>query len=87
MHTRVPNIKQSLLENTDFHFGTLGVLNTEVYLFHERTVFRVFSAMSSADQWSTIELPVNKTVQACILEITNANLFYALPNEIAGKKV
>uniref|UniRef100_A0A8B9YNR3 Tudor domain-containing protein 1 n=1 Tax=Bos mutus grunniens TaxID=30521 RepID=A0A8B9YNR3_BOSMU len=40
-------------------------------------------AMSSADQWSTIELPVNKTVQACILEITNANLFYALPNEIA----
>ena len=48
MHTRVPNIKQSLLENTDFHFGTLGVLNTEVYLFHERTVFRVFSAISSA---------------------------------------
>ncbi|KAI4551049.1 hypothetical protein MJT46_020153, partial [Ovis ammon polii x Ovis aries] len=43
-------------------------------------------AISSADQWSTIELPVNKTVQACILEITNPNLFYALPNEIAGKK-
>uniref|UniRef100_A0A8C2PHN5 Tudor domain containing 1 n=1 Tax=Capra hircus TaxID=9925 RepID=A0A8C2PHN5_CAPHI len=40
-------------------------------------------AISSADQWSTIELPVNKTVQACILEITNPNLFYALPNEIA----
>ena len=56
------------------------------YLFHERTVFHVFSAISSANQWSTIELPVNKTVQACILEIANPNLFYALPNEMAGKK-
>ncbi|XP_055280271.1 tudor domain-containing protein 1 [Moschus berezovskii] len=40
-------------------------------------------AISSANQWSTIEFPVNKTVQACILEITNPNLFYALPNEMA----
>uniref|UniRef100_A0A8C6FRL4 Tudor domain-containing protein 1 n=1 Tax=Moschus moschiferus TaxID=68415 RepID=A0A8C6FRL4_MOSMO len=40
-------------------------------------------AISSANQWSTIEFPVNKTVQACILEVTNPNLFYALPNEMA----
>ncbi|XP_045294961.1 tudor domain-containing protein 1 isoform X2 [Leopardus geoffroyi] len=39
-------------------------------------------AMSSAEQWRTIELPVNKTVQATILEIINPHLFYALPNEM-----
>nr|KAF6425870.1 tudor domain containing 1 [Molossus molossus] len=39
-------------------------------------------AISSAQQWRTIELPVNKTVQASILEIINPNLFYALPNEM-----
>ncbi|XP_058910810.1 tudor domain-containing protein 1 isoform X3 [Kogia breviceps] len=39
-------------------------------------------ATSSAEQWRTIELPVNKTVQASILEIVNPNLFYALPNEM-----
>ncbi|XP_006920906.1 tudor domain-containing protein 1 [Pteropus alecto] len=39
-------------------------------------------AISSAVQWRTIELPVNKTVQASILEIINPNLFYALPNEM-----
>ncbi|XP_036079356.1 tudor domain-containing protein 1 isoform X1 [Rousettus aegyptiacus] len=39
-------------------------------------------ANSSAVQWRTIELPVNKTVQARILEIINPNLFYALPNEM-----
>ncbi|XP_054937754.1 tudor domain-containing protein 1 isoform X2 [Physeter macrocephalus] len=39
-------------------------------------------ATSSAEEWRTIELPVNKTVQASILEIVNPNLFYALPNEM-----
>ncbi|XP_061049067.1 tudor domain-containing protein 1 [Eubalaena glacialis] len=39
-------------------------------------------ATFSAEQWRTIELPVNKTVQANILEIINPNLFYALPNEM-----
>eukprot|EP00070_Physeter_catodon_P017920 XP_023977361.1 tudor domain-containing protein 1 [Physeter catodon] len=39
-------------------------------------------ATSSAEKWRTIELPVNKTVQASILEIVNPNLFYALPNEM-----
>ncbi|XP_057593462.1 tudor domain-containing protein 1 isoform X2 [Hippopotamus amphibius kiboko] len=39
-------------------------------------------ATSSAEQWRTIELPVNKTVQASILEIVNPKLFYALPNEV-----
>ncbi|XP_058155463.1 tudor domain-containing protein 1 [Dasypus novemcinctus] len=38
-------------------------------------------AISSATHWKTIELPVNKTVQASVLEIINSNLFYALPNE------
>lgn len=49
--------------------------------------FCSFSAISSAVQWRTIELPVNKTVQASILEIINPNLFYALPNEMPGKKI
>ncbi|XP_023585660.1 tudor domain-containing protein 1 [Trichechus manatus latirostris] len=39
-------------------------------------------AISSAEQWKTIEFPVNKIVQANILEIINPNLFYALPNEM-----
>ncbi|XP_054437201.1 tudor domain-containing protein 1 [Pteronotus mesoamericanus] len=39
-------------------------------------------AISSTEQWRTIELPVNKIVQASILEIINPNLFYALPNEM-----
>ncbi|XP_021565441.1 tudor domain-containing protein 1 [Carlito syrichta] len=38
-------------------------------------------AISSAEQWKTIELPINKTVEANILEIINPNLFYALPNQ------
>ncbi|PNJ65541.1 TDRD1 isoform 2 [Pongo abelii] len=36
-------------------------------------------ATSSAEQWKTIELPVNKTIQANVLEIISPNLFYALP--------
>ncbi|KAM8781754.1 tudor domain-containing protein 1 [Rhynchonycteris naso] len=39
-------------------------------------------AVSAAKQWKTVELPVNKTIQASILEIRNPNLFYALPNEM-----
>ncbi|XP_076690770.1 tudor domain-containing protein 1 isoform X6 [Callospermophilus lateralis] len=39
-------------------------------------------ATSSAENWKTIELPVNKTVQASILEIINPNLFYAIPDEM-----
>uniref|UniRef100_G1M9K2 Tudor domain-containing protein 1 n=1 Tax=Ailuropoda melanoleuca TaxID=9646 RepID=G1M9K2_AILME len=39
-------------------------------------------AISSAEPWRTIELPVNKTVQATIIEIVNPLLFYALPNEM-----
>ncbi|VTJ55574.1 Hypothetical predicted protein [Marmota monax] len=40
------------------------------------------AATSSAENWKTIELPVNKTVQASILEIINPNLFYAIPDEM-----
>ncbi|XP_058291743.1 tudor domain-containing protein 1 isoform X2 [Hylobates moloch] len=36
-------------------------------------------ATSSAEQWKTIELPVNKTIQANVLEIISPNLFYVLP--------
>uniref|UniRef100_A0A8C6EHH9 Tudor domain-containing protein 1 n=1 Tax=Microcebus murinus TaxID=30608 RepID=A0A8C6EHH9_MICMU len=43
---------------------------------------QVLQAIPSAEQWKTIELPVNKTVQANILEIISPNLFYALPNEL-----
>lgn len=50
-------------------------------------MFGVFAAISSAEQWRTIELPVNKTVRASILEIVNPNSFYALPNEMPGKKL
>ncbi|XP_035883421.1 tudor domain-containing protein 1 [Phyllostomus discolor] len=39
-------------------------------------------AVSAAEQWRTIELPVSKTVPASIVEIINPNLFYALPNEM-----
>nr|XP_045735173.1 tudor domain-containing protein 1 [Mirounga angustirostris] len=39
-------------------------------------------AISLAEQWRTTELPINKTVQATILEIVNPHLFYALPNEM-----
>ena len=46
----------------------------------------MFSAVSLAEQWRTIELPVNKTVQASILEIVSPHLFYALPSEMPGKK-
>ncbi|XP_076982207.1 tudor domain-containing protein 1 [Tamandua tetradactyla] len=40
-------------------------------------------AISSAEQWKTVQLPINKTVRASILEIINPNLFYALPNEMS----
>ncbi|XP_072828027.1 tudor domain-containing protein 1 isoform X2 [Vicugna pacos] len=43
-------------------------------------------AISSAEQWRTIELPINKTVQASVLEIVNPNLFYALPSEVAEQE-
>ncbi|XP_069316594.1 tudor domain-containing protein 1 isoform X3 [Eulemur rufifrons] len=43
---------------------------------------QVLQAIPSAEQWKTIELPVNKTIQANILEIISPNLFYALPNEM-----
>ncbi|XP_045147280.1 tudor domain-containing protein 1 isoform X1 [Echinops telfairi] len=39
-------------------------------------------APPSAKQWRTVELPVNKTVQAHVLEIISPNLFYAIPNEV-----
>ncbi|XP_073934358.1 tudor domain-containing protein 1 isoform X2 [Castor canadensis] len=45
-------------------------------------VFQMSSAISS-EQWKTIELPVNKTVQATILEIISPNLFYAVPSEMS----
>lgn len=60
--------------------------NTKFDLFHERPVLGVFSVISLAEQWRTRELPVNKTVHASILEIINPNLFYALPDEMPGKK-
>lgn len=51
-----------------------------------RPVFCMLPATASAEQWKTIELPVNKTVQANVLEIISPNLFYALPNGMPGKK-
>lgn len=60
--------------------------DTKFNLFCARPVFCMFLAISSAEQWKTIELPVNKIVQASILEIINLNLFYALPSEMPGKK-
>ncbi|XP_031246660.1 tudor domain-containing protein 1 isoform X2 [Mastomys coucha] len=39
-------------------------------------------ASSSAEQWKTIELPVNKTVPANVLEIMSPTLFYAIPSEM-----
>uniref|UniRef100_A0A8C6R6D7 Tudor domain-containing protein 1 n=1 Tax=Nannospalax galili TaxID=1026970 RepID=A0A8C6R6D7_NANGA len=39
-------------------------------------------AIVPAEQWKTIELPINKTVPASILEIINPNLFYAVPSEM-----
>jgi hypothetical protein len=44
------------------------------------------SSAISSEQWKTIELPVNKTVQATILEIISPNLFYAVPSEMSGKE-
>nr|XP_034370782.1 tudor domain-containing protein 1 isoform X2 [Arvicanthis niloticus] len=35
-----------------------------------------------AEQWKTIELPVNKTVAANVLEIISPALFYAMPSEM-----
>lgn len=45
----------------------------------------VFSAVSSEEQWKTIEMPINKTIRANILEIISPTLFYAIPNEMPGK--
>ncbi|XP_006162823.1 tudor domain-containing protein 1 [Tupaia chinensis] len=46
----------------------------------------ICSAEPSVEPWKTIELPVNKTIQASILEIVNPYLFYALPNEMSGNQ-
>ncbi|KAL1788808.1 tudor domain-containing protein 1 isoform X1 [Sigmodon hispidus] len=39
-------------------------------------------AVPSAEQWKTLELPINKTVPANVLEIIHPNLFYAIPSEL-----
>lgn len=46
----------------------------------------VFSASPPAEQWKTIELPVNKTVPANVLEIISPTLFYAIPSEMPGEE-
>nr|XP_021486660.1 tudor domain-containing protein 1 [Meriones unguiculatus] len=49
---------------------------------HSQMDSQGLQAIPSADQWKTIELPVNKTVQANVLEVINPNLFYAIPSEM-----
>ncbi|XP_063100841.1 tudor domain-containing protein 1 isoform X2 [Cavia porcellus] len=56
--------------------------NRPVNKHSHETDTQELQALSSAEQWKTIELPVNKTVQASILEIINPNLFYAIPNDM-----
>uniref|UniRef100_A0A8C6IIK7 Tudor domain-containing protein 1 n=1 Tax=Mus spicilegus TaxID=10103 RepID=A0A8C6IIK7_MUSSI len=40
-------------------------------------------ASPSAEQWKTMELPVNKTIAANVLEIISPALFYAIPSEMS----
>ncbi|XP_021007897.1 tudor domain-containing protein 1 isoform X4 [Mus caroli] len=40
-------------------------------------------ASLSAKQWKTMELPVNKTIAANVLEIISPALFYAIPSEMS----
>ncbi|XP_004839072.1 tudor domain-containing protein 1 [Heterocephalus glaber] len=56
--------------------------NRPVNKHNHETFTQGLQAFSSAEQWKTIELPANKTVQASILEIINPNLFYAIPNDM-----
>ncbi|XP_006831438.1 PREDICTED: tudor domain-containing protein 1 [Chrysochloris asiatica] len=56
--------------------------NTPVNKYNLQVVALGPQDTSVAGQWKTIELAVNKVVQANILEIISPNLFYALPNEM-----
>lgn len=46
----------------------------------------MFLASPSAEQWKTMELPVNKTIAANVLEIISPALFYAIPSEMSGEE-
>ncbi|KAK7811703.1 hypothetical protein U0070_023184, partial [Myodes glareolus] len=49
---------------------------------HDQTDTQGIPAIPSAEQWKTIELPLNKTVPANVLEIVSPHLFYAIPSEM-----
>uniref|UniRef100_D4A3N0 Tudor domain containing 1 n=1 Tax=Rattus norvegicus TaxID=10116 RepID=D4A3N0_RAT len=49
---------------------------------HNQIDSQSVQASPPAEQWKTIELPVNKTVPANVLEIISPTLFYAIPSEM-----
>ncbi|XP_035293701.1 tudor domain-containing protein 1 isoform X1 [Cricetulus griseus] len=49
---------------------------------HNQVDTQGVQALPSVEQWRTVELPLNKTVPANVLEIITPNLFYAIPSEM-----